>query len=153
MASQWLCAGPGAATPGRPAATDRPRRTATPGRSAQPPRMRPSELRRMRPCELRRMRLDELRTTWPARLRRTWPARLRRTRCCLACQASAGPPSVLVAAAVCPHPPLLVPEVMGAAGLRPGGEMDAVRSACDAAVTGLAAAEPDLVVVIGGADT
>jgi hypothetical protein len=58
---------------------------------------------------------------------------------------------VLVAGAVCPHPPLLVPEAMGAAGLRGGGDMDAVRAACDAAVAGLAAADPDLLVVVGGA--
>ena len=59
---------------------------------------------------------------------------------------------MLVAAAVCPHPPLLVPEVMGAAGLQPGGAMDAVRGACDAVVAGLADAGPDLIVVVGGAD-
>jgi hypothetical protein len=41
---------------------------------------------------------------------------------------------------------------MGAGGLRPGGEMDAVRSACDAAVAGLADARPDLVVVVGDGD-
>jgi hypothetical protein len=57
---------------------------------------------------------------------------------------------VLVAAAVCPHPPLLVPEVMGAAGQR-GSDMDDVLAACDAAVAGLAAAEPGLIVVVGGA--
>jgi len=57
---------------------------------------------------------------------------------------------VLVAAAVCPHPPLLVPEVMGAAGPR-GSDMAEVLAACDAAVAGLAAAEPELIVVVGGA--
>jgi hypothetical protein len=57
---------------------------------------------------------------------------------------------VLVAAAVCPHPPLLVPEAMGAAGGR-GGGMSEVLAACDAAVAGLAAAEPDVIVVVGGA--
>jgi hypothetical protein len=57
---------------------------------------------------------------------------------------------VLVAAAVCPHPPLLVPEAMGAAG-RHGGGMSEVLAACDAAVAGLAAAEPDVIVVVGGA--
>jgi hypothetical protein len=55
---------------------------------------------------------------------------------------------VLVAAAVCPHPPLLVPEATGLAG---GGDMDTVRAACDAAVAGLAAADPDVLVVVGGA--
>jgi hypothetical protein len=54
---------------------------------------------------------------------------------------------VLVAAAVCPHPPLLVPQVAAGAA----AEMDDVRAACDAAVEGLAAARPDLVVVVGGA--
>jgi len=67
---------------------------------------------------------------------------------------------VLVAAAVCPHPPLLVPEVMGAAGQRGsdmsavgqrGSDIGAVLAACDAAVAGLAAAEPELIVVVGGA--
>jgi hypothetical protein len=57
---------------------------------------------------------------------------------------------VLVAAAVCPHPPLLVPEVMGSAGQR-GRDMNDVLAACDAAVAGLAAAEPGLIVVVGGA--
>jgi hypothetical protein len=98
---------------------------------------------------------------------------------------------VLVAAAVCPHPPLLVPAALGAAGFaahetahwygdrpvnarfhRPGREPqdsspddaddaagaagDAqimrLRSACGAAVGGLAAARPDLIAVVGGAD-
>jgi hypothetical protein len=57
---------------------------------------------------------------------------------------------VLVAAAVCPHPPLLVPEGMGAAGQRDGG-MSELLAACDAAVAGLIAAEPDLIAVVGGA--
>jgi hypothetical protein len=57
---------------------------------------------------------------------------------------------VLVAAAVCPHPPLLVPEAMGAAGRR-GNGMSEVLAACDAAVAGLAAAEPDVIVAVGGA--
>ncbi|MEU2717322.1 class III extradiol dioxygenase subunit B-like domain-containing protein [Streptomyces sp. NPDC007205] len=52
---------------------------------------------------------------------------------------------MLVAAAVCPCPPLLVPEV--AAGAAP--EMDAARSACADALGVLAAARPDLLVVVG----
>ncbi|WP_055597148.1 hypothetical protein [Streptomyces hirsutus] len=52
---------------------------------------------------------------------------------------------MLVAAAVCPCPPLLVPEV--AAGAAP--ELDAARAACTAAVGVLAAARPDLLVVVG----
>jgi hypothetical protein len=94
---------------------------------------------------------------------------------------------VLVAAAVCPHPPLLIPAAAGAAGWtadagdtadagageepQDGGEPAAaggtaggepppgddavlpwVRAACRAAVAGLSRAEPDLIVVVGGAD-
>ncbi|MFI1678654.1 class III extradiol dioxygenase subunit B-like domain-containing protein [Streptomyces sp. NPDC020607] len=54
---------------------------------------------------------------------------------------------MLVAAAVCPCPPLLVPEV--AAGAAP--ELDAARAACSDAIGVLAAARPDLLVVIGPA--
>jgi len=59
---------------------------------------------------------------------------------------------MLVAAAVCPHPPLLVPEAMGAAGGRGDGGMDEVLAACDAAVAGLKAAGPDVIIVVGGAE-
>ncbi|MDI2128630.1 hypothetical protein [Yinghuangia seranimata] len=52
---------------------------------------------------------------------------------------------MLVAAAVCPHPPLLVPELAAGAA----GELDVLRAACDAAVASLAAARPDRVVVVG----
>ncbi|MER6914146.1 class III extradiol dioxygenase subunit B-like domain-containing protein [Streptomyces sp. NPDC000594] len=52
---------------------------------------------------------------------------------------------MLVAAAVCPCPPLLVPEV--AAGAAP--ELDAAREACADAVGVLAAARPDLLIVVG----
>jgi hypothetical protein len=55
---------------------------------------------------------------------------------------------MLVAAAACPCPPLLVPEV--AAGAAP--EMDAARSACADALGVLAAARPDLLVVVGPAE-
>jgi hypothetical protein len=58
---------------------------------------------------------------------------------------------VLAAAAVCPHPPLLVPEAMGAAGPDRDGDLSALLAACDAAATGLADAEPDVIVVVGGA--
>ncbi|MEU8171180.1 class III extradiol dioxygenase subunit B-like domain-containing protein [Micromonospora sp. NPDC049004] len=51
----------------------------------------------------------------------------------------------LVAAAVCPHPPLLVPEVAGAAA----SELDDLRAACDLAVRRLLAADPDAVVLLG----
>jgi hypothetical protein len=55
---------------------------------------------------------------------------------------------MLVAAAVCPCPPLLVPAV--AAGAAP--ELDAARAACTDALGVLAAARPDRLVVIGPAD-
>lgn len=51
---------------------------------------------------------------------------------------------MLVAAAVCPHPPVLVPEV--AQGAAP--ELDDLRLACDEAVDTLFAARPDRVVVV-----
>ncbi|MFF2848614.1 class III extradiol dioxygenase subunit B-like domain-containing protein [Streptomyces sp. NPDC058001] len=54
---------------------------------------------------------------------------------------------MLVAAAVCPCPPLLVPEV--AAGAAP--ELDGLRAACDEAVRAVLAADPELVVVVGPA--
>ncbi|MFH9574031.1 class III extradiol dioxygenase subunit B-like domain-containing protein [Streptomyces sp. NPDC017230] len=55
---------------------------------------------------------------------------------------------MLVAAAVCPCPPLLVPEV--AAGAAP--ELDAARAACADALGVLAAARPDRLVVVGPGD-
>ncbi|MFH8289898.1 class III extradiol dioxygenase subunit B-like domain-containing protein [Streptomyces sp. NPDC018059] len=55
---------------------------------------------------------------------------------------------MLVAAAVCPCPPLLVPEV--AAGAAP--ELHAARAACTDAIGVLAAARPDRLVVVGPAE-
>ncbi|OEV09067.1 class III extradiol dioxygenase subunit B-like domain-containing protein [Streptomyces nanshensis] len=55
---------------------------------------------------------------------------------------------MLVAAAICPCPPLLVPEVAGAAA----HEMDAARAACGEAIDRLAGARPDRLVVIGPAE-
>lgn len=53
----------------------------------------------------------------------------------------------LVAAVVCPHPPLLLPELWPGAG----GRLDALRAACDRALQiGLAVA-PERVVIVGGA--
>ena len=52
---------------------------------------------------------------------------------------------MLTAAAICPHPPLLIPEVTGG-----GDELTVLRQACHAAVATLAAA--DLLVVVGGGD-
>jgi hypothetical protein len=54
---------------------------------------------------------------------------------------------VLVGAAVCPHPPLLVPGV----GAGASGELDGLRLACDAAVRDLLTTDPTLAVVVGGA--
>jgi hypothetical protein len=54
---------------------------------------------------------------------------------------------VLVAAAVCPHPPLLVPGAGSGAGL----ELDDLRAACDTAVAQLLSTAADLVVVVGAA--
>ncbi|MCT9082708.1 class III extradiol dioxygenase subunit B-like domain-containing protein [Streptomyces fulvoviolaceus] len=55
---------------------------------------------------------------------------------------------MLVAAAVCPCPPLLVPQV--AAGAAP--ELDSARAACADSLGVLAAARPDLLVVVGPAE-
>ena len=55
---------------------------------------------------------------------------------------------MLVAAAVCPCPPLLVPDV--AAGAAP--ELDALRAACADALGVLAASRPERLVVIGPAE-
>ncbi|MBB4985297.1 MULTISPECIES: hypothetical protein [Streptomyces] len=55
---------------------------------------------------------------------------------------------MLVAAAVCPSPPLLVPEV--ATGAAP--ELDAARAACADAVGLLAASRPDRLYVVGPAE-
>ncbi|MBQ0864273.1 class III extradiol dioxygenase subunit B-like domain-containing protein [Streptomyces smyrnaeus] len=55
---------------------------------------------------------------------------------------------MLVAAAVCPCPPLLVPEVAGGAA----PEMDAARAACYDALGVLAAARPDQLFVLGPAE-
>jgi hypothetical protein len=54
---------------------------------------------------------------------------------------------MLVSAAVCPAPPLLVPEVAAGAA----HELGALREACAEAVRGLAAAGPDRLVVVGPA--
>lgn len=55
---------------------------------------------------------------------------------------------MLVAAAVCPCPPLLVPEVAAGAA----AELDGLRRACADAVAVLAAARPDRLLVVGPAD-
>jgi len=55
------------------------------------------------------------------------------------------PPRPLAVAAVLPHPPLLVPELAGAAA----GELDPLRAACRRALSVVLAAA-DLIVVVGG---
>ena len=54
---------------------------------------------------------------------------------------------MLIAAAVCPHPPVLVPAAMGEAGSGP--ELADLRAACAAAARGLVRARPGLIVVAG----
>ncbi|MFG2166507.1 class III extradiol ring-cleavage dioxygenase family protein [Micromonospora chersina] len=51
----------------------------------------------------------------------------------------------LVAAAVCPHPPLIAPELAGAAA----PELDDLRAAADAAVARLLAADPEAILLVG----
>lgn len=58
---------------------------------------------------------------------------------------------MLIAGAVCPHPPLLVPAALGAAAAQPPAVLRAVTAACDVAVHALVAAEPDVIAVVGGA--
>lgn len=55
---------------------------------------------------------------------------------------------VLIAAAVCPHPPLLVPAI--GAGNR---EVESVRAACVAAMESVRAADPEVLVVVGTGPT
>ncbi|HEY6278127.1 MAG TPA: hypothetical protein VIX86_17565 [Streptosporangiaceae bacterium] len=57
---------------------------------------------------------------------------------------------MLSAAAVGPHPPLLIPAALGAAAAEPPAPLLAVADACDRAVRALAAAGPDLIAVVGG---
>jgi len=62
--------------------------------------------------------------------------------------ATANLDDVIVAAAVCPHPPLLVPEVARGAA----AEVAELLDACDAAVEALLAADPTQVVVLAGGE-
>lgn len=55
----------------------------------------------------------------------------------------------LVAAAVCPNPPLLVPDVASGAA----SELDELREACNRAVEEIFAAGPDLITIVGGASS
>jgi hypothetical protein len=56
---------------------------------------------------------------------------------------------MLIAGAVCPHPPLLIPDARGAAA-EPPEELRKVAAAAAAAVARLLAAGPDLIAVVGG---
>lgn len=53
----------------------------------------------------------------------------------------------LVAAAVCPHPPVIVPQIAAGAA----AELDGLRAACAEAVARLRATDADVLVVVGGA--
>src|SRR5260221_6206789 len=55
---------------------------------------------------------------------------------------------MLIAAAVCPNPPVLVPELAG--GL--ASDLDTLRAACSTAVDRLYEAAPDVLVIVGAAD-
>jgi hypothetical protein len=56
---------------------------------------------------------------------------------------------MLIAAAVCPHPPLLIPEVTGPSGAD-DAELGRLRTACRQAVDALLAERPGLIAVVGG---
>jgi hypothetical protein len=55
---------------------------------------------------------------------------------------------MLIAAAVCPHPPLLIPEATGEPGPT-NAELGRLRTACDQAIAALSAERPDLIAVVG----
>jgi hypothetical protein len=57
---------------------------------------------------------------------------------------------MLIAGAVCPHPPLLIPAALGAARDDPPAELSKVTQAATTAVARLVAARPDLIAVVGG---
>ena len=57
---------------------------------------------------------------------------------------------MLIAGAVCPHPPLLIPAALGAAASDPPAELRKVGEAATQAVAELIAAGPDLIAVVGG---
>ena len=57
---------------------------------------------------------------------------------------------MLIAGAVCPHPPLLIPAALGSAASDPPAELRKVTAAAARAVAGLAAAQPEVIVVAGG---
>ena len=56
---------------------------------------------------------------------------------------------MLIAAAVCPHPPLLIPEATGLPGVG-DPQLERLRTACHQAISALLAGRPDLIAVVGG---
>lgn len=58
---------------------------------------------------------------------------------------------MLIAGAVCPHPPLLIPDAAGGAAAEPPGAFRKLLAACDLALRSVTAAVPDLIAVVGGA--
>jgi hypothetical protein len=56
---------------------------------------------------------------------------------------------MLTTAAVCPHPPVIVPAATGGLTSPGDAELAKLRDACDAAVATLAATYPDAIVVVG----
>jgi hypothetical protein len=57
---------------------------------------------------------------------------------------------MLIAGAVCPHPPLLIPAALGSAASDPPAELRKVTAAAARAVAGLTEAQPEVIVVAGG---
>jgi hypothetical protein len=60
---------------------------------------------------------------------------------------------MLIAGAVCPHPPLLIPAALGAGASAPPPPLRKVADAAALAVATLLTARPDLLVVVGGGPT
>jgi hypothetical protein len=59
---------------------------------------------------------------------------------------------MLTAAAICPHPPLLVAEATGGTAGPGDADLSRLRAACGTAARTLALASPDVLVVVGGAE-
>lgn len=57
---------------------------------------------------------------------------------------------MLIAGAVCPHPPLLVPEAAGGGASEPPGAFRKLLASCELALRGLTGARPDLIALVGG---
>lgn len=60
---------------------------------------------------------------------------------------------MLTAAAICPHPPLLVPEATGGKTGQGDAELTRLRVACDAAAAAIVRTRPDVLVLVGAADS